>query len=106
MFVACTRSLQDIVVFCTVREELLTSLPGISHNFISYERYTYKFQPGGPNYELTVGLLGLKDYFEQLGGGESMREIVMNDFQVIQEQETKITQLLLSNTLKIKKTFN
>lgn len=77
------------------KEELLKSLPGINHNFISEEETTYKFQPGGPNYELTAGLIGLQDYFLQLGDGDSVRSSIVKSFDRIKEHETTITKFVL-----------
>lgn len=44
------------------REALLRELPGTNHFFIDENDVPYKFQPGGPNYELCHGMLGLADY--------------------------------------------
>jgi cysteine desulfurase family protein (TIGR01976 family) len=45
------------------KKNLLLNMPGISHYFIEPDNIPYKFQPGSPNYELSYGLLGLKEYF-------------------------------------------
>lgn len=44
------------------KKEHLLRLPGINHNFIAEDDLPYKFQPGGPNYELTYSLNGIVEY--------------------------------------------
>ena len=57
------------------RAEILRELPGLSHFFIGQDEVPYKFQPGGPNYELSYGMLGLKDYFGELAVAHGRGEI-------------------------------
>lgn len=49
------------------RYELLEQLPGVNHSFVSETDVPYKFQPGNPNFELTVGMAGATEYFIGLG---------------------------------------
>ncbi len=46
--------------------DLLTNMPGINHYFFKAEDVPYKFQPGNFNFELTYGLKGITEYFEEL----------------------------------------
>jgi len=48
------------------KKELLLGIPGICHFFIEPDNIPYKFQPGSVNYELSYGLLGVRDYFNSL----------------------------------------
>ncbi len=46
------------------KQEHLLRIPGINHFFIGQDDIPYKFQPGGVNYELCHGMMGLWDYLE------------------------------------------
>ena len=48
------------------KKEHLEKLPGINHFFIGRDEIPYKLQPGNVNYELSYGLLGITDYYENL----------------------------------------
>jgi selenocysteine lyase/cysteine desulfurase len=61
------------------KKELLLKMPGMCHFFIEQDNIPYKFQPGSVNYELSYGLLGIKDYLNSLAessgfAGKSFRE--------------------------------
>jgi len=45
---------------------LLTNMPGINHYFFKPDDVPYKFQPGNFNFELTYGLKGILEYFEEM----------------------------------------
>ncbi len=57
------------------RAELLRELPGTNHFFIGENDIPYKFQPGGLNYELCYGMLGLADYFGDLASTHGRPDI-------------------------------
>ncbi len=50
------------------KRELLLGLPSRSFFFIEEDDVPYKFQPGGVNYELSYGMIGLLDYLDDLAG--------------------------------------
>ena len=58
------------------RGELLRELPGTNHFFIDEGDVPYKFQPGGPNYELSYGMLGLADYLGDFAEVHGRQELV------------------------------
>lgn len=47
------------------KKELLEEMPGFNHFFLE-DMVPYKFQPGSVNYELSCGLSGLKEYFQEI----------------------------------------
>ena len=47
------------------REEILKDLPNQNHEFLNGQ-YPYTINPGGPNHEELVSLLGIYEYFENL----------------------------------------
>ncbi len=47
------------------KEEILKDLPNQNHEFLNGE-YPYTLNPGGPNHEELVALIGIHDYFENL----------------------------------------
>ena len=47
------------------REELLKKLPNQNHEFLKGQ-YPYTINPGGPNHEELVSLIGIYEYFENL----------------------------------------
>ncbi len=46
--------------------DILRNLDGINHYFIGKEEVPYKLQPGNFNFELTYGIGGITDYFDEL----------------------------------------
>lgn len=48
------------------KEEHLLRLPNPNHTFIAADDLPYKFQLGGPNYELTYSLTGIVKYLQQV----------------------------------------
>ena len=47
------------------KEEILKSLPNQNHEFLNGQ-YPYTINPGGPNHEELVSLIGIYEYFENL----------------------------------------
>ena len=47
------------------KEEILKDLPNQNHEFLNGQ-YPYTINPGGPNHEELVSLIGIYDYFENL----------------------------------------
>ena len=47
------------------KEEILKNLPNQNHEFLNGQ-YPYTINPGGPNHEELVSLIGIYDYFENL----------------------------------------
>ena len=47
------------------KEEILKDLPNQNHEFLK-DQYPYTINPGGPNHEELVSLIGIHDYFENL----------------------------------------
>ena len=47
------------------KEEILRNLPNQNHQFLEGQ-YPYTINPGGPNHEELVSLIGIYDYFENL----------------------------------------
>ena len=47
------------------KEEILKDLPNQNHEFLNGE-YPYTLNPGGPNHEELVALIGIHDYFDNL----------------------------------------
>jgi len=47
------------------KEEILKNLPNQNHEFLQGQ-YPYTINPGGPNHEELVSLIGIYDYFENL----------------------------------------
>ncbi len=47
------------------REEILKNLPNQNHEFLE-GKYPYTINPGGPNHEELVSLIGIYEYFENL----------------------------------------
>lgn len=82
------------------KPELLRELPGINHFFIVPGDIPYKFQPGGPNYELGHGLLGLADYLAELAsahgaGGDGLAAQADLAFALFAEHEERLVARLL-----------
>ncbi len=61
----------------------------------------YKFQPGGPNYELTYSLCGIVEYLQAVAqhhgieANKSIREQMQYAFDLFDAHEEKLTQRLL-----------
>ena len=47
------------------REEILKNLPNQNHEFLQGQ-YPYTINPGGPNHEELVSLIGIYEYFDNL----------------------------------------
>ena len=47
------------------KEEILKNLPNQNHEFLKGQ-YPYTINPGGPNHEELVSLIGIHEYFESL----------------------------------------
>ncbi len=47
------------------KEEILKDLPNQNHEFLK-DQYPYTINPGGPNHEELVSLIGIHEYFENL----------------------------------------
>ena len=45
------------------KEEILKKLPNQNHEFLNGQ-YPYTINPGGPNHEELVSLIGIYEYFE------------------------------------------
>jgi cysteine desulfurase family protein (TIGR01976 family) len=74
-------------------------LPGFNHAHIT--PLPYKFEPGGLNYELVYGLLGLCDYLEELGkqvgdASKDLRGCMAQAFDLMTTQEVELGDRLLS----------
>ena len=79
----------------------MLTLPGINHNFISEDDLPYKFQPGGPNYELTYSLCGIVEYYQAvaqhhgMSAEETVRKQMQYAFDLFDTHEEKLTKRLL-----------
>jgi len=79
----------------------LENLPGFNHFFLEDE-IPLRFQPGNVNYELSYGLLGVKDYFTEMakvhaGGqtGEGLRNSAALVYETIAKYEETLSARLL-----------
>jgi cysteine desulfurase family protein (TIGR01976 family) len=78
------------------KREILDKLPGINHFFIKQNEIPYKLQPGNVNYELTYGLLGVLDYFSEIGkmafGGDhpNGRQLYSKLFEMFAKHEDNV----------------
>jgi cysteine desulfurase family protein (TIGR01976 family) len=86
------------------KRELLLDLPSRSFFFIPEDDVPYKFQPGGVNYELSYGMLGVMDYLEELAsagratdrdGDGHQRDAVESSFAMIAKYEDALSARLL-----------
>lgn len=82
------------------KQEHLLRLPGINHFFIGPGQVPYKFQPGGVNYELCHGMLGLEDYARDFAsvhrqGDTASAEPVELMFDLVARHEEKLAARLL-----------
>ncbi|PKL82611.1 MAG: cysteine desulfurase-like protein [Ignavibacteriae bacterium HGW-Ignavibacteriae-3] len=83
------------------KKELLLKIPGVCHFFVEPDNIPYKFQPGSPNYELSYGLLGIKDYFFELTKahsftGHNFRESAEFCYKLIADHEEILAEKLLN----------
>ncbi|MGH1338673.1 MAG: aminotransferase class V-fold PLP-dependent enzyme [Aureispira sp.] len=83
------------------REEHLLRLPNPNHTFITADDLPYKFQLGGPNYELTYSLTGIVDYLQQVAQKHGLvpetplREQWQYAYDLFSAHEAQLTQRLL-----------
>ncbi|MFW8641938.1 aminotransferase class V-fold PLP-dependent enzyme [Rhizobium beringeri] len=81
------------------RRELLHSLANLNHNFIGIDESPYHIQPGGINYELSYGCIGITDYFVEignaLGGTGTPRERMQGAFRAFELHEDVLAERLL-----------
>ncbi len=82
------------------RYDDLLELPGTNHFFVAEGEIPYKFQPGNVNYELSYGCIGISDYLIDMAKhhgaeGESERGHLAHAFDLIAEQEQKLSKRLL-----------
>ncbi|BDS09846.1 cysteine desulfurase-like protein [Aureispira anguillae] len=83
------------------KEEHLLRLPGINHSFIPPDDLPYKFQPGGPNYELTYSLNGIVEYLQAVAQHHgidpkaSVREQLQFAYDLFDAHEELLVQRLL-----------
>jgi cysteine desulfurase family protein (TIGR01976 family) len=82
------------------RRDLLLGMPGMCHYFIANDDVPYKFQPGSVNYELSYGLLGIRDYLNALASrhefpGASFREIASFCYRLFAAHEARLAAPLL-----------
>ncbi len=83
------------------KEAHLLRLPGINHMFIANDDLPYKFQPGGPNYELTYALNGISDYLQAVAQHHGMeasrpvREQMQFAYDLFDAHEEALAQRLL-----------
>lgn len=83
------------------KKELLLQMPGICHFFVEPDNIPYKFQPGSVNYELSYGLLGIKEYFTAIGSthninGKNFRETLAFCYGLIANHEESLTKHILN----------
>ncbi len=83
------------------KKNLLLNMPGMSHYFIEPDNIPYKFQPGSPNYELSYGLLGLREYFNAFAKAhnykdKSFRENAAFAYNIIAAHEELLADRLLN----------
>lgn len=83
------------------RDQLL-ALPGYNHDFIAASTLPYKFQPGGPCYELSYSLVAITEYLQGLAlhhGGPSIATDVdrlRRAFALIEAHEAQLADRLLT----------
>jgi cysteine desulfurase family protein (TIGR01976 family) len=82
------------------RRDHLLRLPGVNHFFFTEASIPSKFEPGGVNYELTYGLLGIRDYLEGVArehgkGGEGFRADAEFAYSLFAEHERALNKRLL-----------
>jgi cysteine desulfurase family protein (TIGR01976 family) len=84
------------------RRERLLDLPSMNHFFIPNDDLPYKMQPGGANFELSYGLLGLWDYIETVSAhlgdekaGNDRRAMLERVFEAFTQREAMLAEKLL-----------
>lgn len=83
------------------KEEHLLRLPGVNHEFIPEDDLPYKFQPGGPNYELTYALTGIGHYLGAIANqhgypsNSTFRQKAIAAYQLFEQHEQVLTKRLL-----------
>lgn len=81
------------------KRDLLVDLPSRSFFFIPEDDVPSKFEPGGANYELSYGMLGLMDYLDEVAAeaatGRHHRSAVESSFALIAEYEEVLSDRLL-----------
>jgi len=85
------------------KRDHLLALPSINHEFIQATDIPYKFQPGGANYELSYGVLGITDYLSQVAGhhygekaGGDLRQQIIQAFDLMAVHEERLSDRLLT----------
>lgn len=86
------------------KRQHLLEIPGINHDFIQETDIPYKFQPGGPSYELSYSVLGLCDYLQAVARKQaldttelSLRQAIIQAFNHISSHEDVIGDRLLQH---------
>ncbi len=83
------------------KEEHLRRLPSPNHTFIAADDLPYKFQLGGPNYELTCSLTGIVDYLQHIAQEHGLvpatplREQWQYAYDLFTAHEARLTERLL-----------
>jgi cysteine desulfurase family protein (TIGR01976 family) len=82
------------------KRDLLLNMPGMCHFFIERDNIPYKFQPGSVNYELSHGLLGIRDYMNALAArhnftGANFRENAAFCYRLFASHEERLASHLL-----------
>lgn len=83
------------------KEEHLLRLPGMNHSIVPNDDLPYKFQPGGPNYELTYALNGITEYLQAVAqhhgmdSNRSVREQMQFAYDLFDVHEEALTNHLL-----------
>ncbi len=77
------------------KEEILKNLPNQNHEFLS-KQYPYTINPGGPNHEELVSLIGIYEYFDNLYNHHFQNKNI-NTLQKIK----KINEIIASHEEKI-----
>ncbi len=92
------------------KEKILKKLPNQNHEFLN-GNYPYTINPGGPNHEELVSLIGINDYFENLYSHHfnnkkiKKRAKIEKINNIISKHEEEITNPLLE-FISSKKNFN
>lgn len=82
------------------KRQLLVKLDKLNHYFIGDHAIPYKLQPGGVNHELSYGITGILDYFNELASGhdideDSERKRLAAIFEIIANHEQDLSKRLL-----------
>ncbi len=92
------------------KEEILKKLPNQNHEFLD-GKYPYTINPGGPNHEELVSLIGINEYFENLYSHHfknkkiKIRDKIEKINKIISRHEEEITNPLLE-FISSKKSLN